>query len=140
MRRCAKLCAGKVLRKWGWPMARDPVYRQDAPGYLGMVRETQSLRVIVAQGLDGAAYYRLQAKGPVVKMTDPGWVPVAASSSPTLAKLLAKCGASAPGLRELVEGLPDDPARAAPWLRAILDEQRRAAARFGETHMRPPLV
>ena len=64
-------------------MARDPVYRQDAPGYLGMVRETQSLRVIVAQGFDGAAYYRLQTKGPVVKMTDPGWVPVAASSSPT---------------------------------------------------------
>lgn len=140
MRRCAKLCAGKVLRKWGWPMARDPVYRQDAPGYLGMVRETQSLRVIVAQGLDGAAYYRLQAKGPVVKMTDPGWVPVAASSSPTLAKLLAKCAASAPGLRELVEGLPDDPAKAAPWLRAILDERGRAMERFGETHMRPPLV
>ena len=121
-------------------MARDPVYRQDAPGYLGMVRETQSLRVIVAQGLDGAAYYRLQAKGPVVKMTDPGWVPVAASSSPTLAKLLAKCAASAPGLRELVEGLPDDPAKAAPWLWVILDARSAAMSPPYETHLKPPLV
>lgn len=121
-------------------MARDPVYRQDAPGYLGMVRETQSLRVIVANGFDGAAYYRLQTRGPSVRMAHPVWVPVARSSSPTLAKLVAKCGASAPGLAKLVEGLPDNPAKAAPWLVAILQEVERSWSHPVLTHLKPPLV
>lgn len=122
-------------------MRRDPVYRQDAPGYLGMVRETEGLRVIVAESSRGAAaYYRLQVKGPVSNATAPGWVPVDGSSSDTLGKLLRKCAASCPELRELVAGLPEDPAKAAPWLSAIVAEHRAALVWPYETKMQPPLI
>lgn len=102
-------------------MARDPVWRQAAPGYLGMVRESASLRVIVAESNRGAGpYYRLQVPGHQFgRDGSPEWVPVAASSSSSLGHLLRKCGASWPGLSELVEGLPEDPAKAAPWFWAF---------------------
>lgn len=119
-------------------MRRDPVYRQDAPGYLGMVRETEGLRVIVADSPAGR-YYRLQVRGPSAGQA-PGWVPVDGSSSPTLAKLLHKCAVSAPGLRELVKGLPDDPAKAAPWWWAIRDAHLAALSPPFVTNLKPPLV
>lgn len=106
-------------------MARDPIYRQAAPGYLGMVREGEALRVIVAQNGGGECYYRLQVLGPVVGASAPEWVPVERSSSSSLASLLRKLAASSPGLRELVEGLPDDPAKAAPWFWAMLADRKR---------------
>jgi hypothetical protein len=122
-------------------MRRDPVYRQDAPGYLGMVRETEGLRVIVADSNRGAArYYRLQIKAPGPGWDAPGWVAVDGSSSATLAKLLHKCAASCPGLRELVEGLPEDPAKAAPWLWPILAARDDALSSPLVTHLKPPLV
>lgn len=121
-------------------MRRDPVYRQDAPGYLGMVRETEGLRVIVADSNRGAGrYYRLQIKAPVRGLDGPGWVAVNGSSSVTLADLLRKCAASCPGLRDLVEGLPEDPAKAAPWLWPILAERDAAQVWPHETHLTPPL-
>ena len=125
----------------GRPMRRDPVYRQDAPGYLGVVRESEAVRVIVAESNRGTApYYRLQIRGPVANGTAPGWLPVDGSSSETLEKLLRKCAASCPGLRELVEGLPEYPAKAAPWLWAILDARSAAMLPPYETHLKPPLV
>ena len=106
-------------------MARDPIFRQFAPGYLGMAREGKALRVIVAKIGGGQCYYRLQVLGPVVGASAPEWVPVERSSSSSLSLLLLKLAASCPGLRELVEGLPDDPAKAAPWFWAMLAERDR---------------
>lgn len=122
-------------------MRRDPVYRQDAPGYLGVVRESEAFRVIVAGSNRGSgAYYRLQARGPVWRDGSPEWVPVAASSSMTLGAVLAKFGATVPGLRELVVGLPEDPAKAAPWLWAILAGRDAARRPPFQSHLKPPLV
>lgn len=106
-------------------MARDPIWRQAAPGYLGMVRESETCRVVVGRATGGALYYRLQVLGPVVGASAPEWLPVERSSSSSLAGLLRKLAASSPGLRELVEGLPDDPAKAAPWFVAMLAERDR---------------
>lgn len=102
-------------------MARDPIFRQAAPGYLGMVREGAAFRVIVAGSIRGTGpIYRLQVRSAGGGGAAPAWVPVGASSSESLEKLLRKCAARLPGLRELVEGLPEDPAKAAPWFWAAL--------------------
>lgn len=93
--------------------------KQSAPEYQGVVAEWPGFRVIVAREAAGSFYYRLQALLPVCFAPALQWVPIDRSSSPTLAKLLAKLDASTAGLALAVQGLPEDPAKASHALNAI---------------------
>lgn len=94
----------------------------------GVVAEWSSFRVIVARSPDGSFYYRLQVLIPAVRSPVPKWVPVEASSSPSLEKLLGKLAPSTAGLVQAVEGLPDDPGQASP---SLVEWYRLSDARFG---------
>lgn len=103
----------------------DHYFRQSMPGYIGVLREGDVFRVIAAQAPDRSFYYRVQFRGPVFADGLFEWMPVSGSSSSSLSVLFRKCGGSVPGFADLVHALPDDPAKAAPWL-APLREARYA--------------
>lgn len=93
--------------------------KQTHPEYLGVVRQWGGFRLVVVS-FGQIFNYRLQALLPFSWASAPQWVPISGSSVPSLKRLLDKFAASTVGLSDVAQGLPDDPALAAPALVSAL--------------------